>query len=207
LKWRNKKLQIDPNIFLVKELENELVISHKIIAQQTENKEKSVLDLITRNLKELEEFGNVKFRVASNEAKNFNPKPEKIYYLNKKQTIFLLLIMKIPTKLSVLFAKYGEPFQALEEYSKFQKELIKTFVYIIQFDNGNLKIGFSSNPTKRLRSLETQSGNLIVKRFLLKFDSKKEALAQEKNLHKQFAEFRTQGEYFNIDFEEVVKRI
>jgi len=86
------------NISFIEQLENELVISHKIIAKQTDNKEKSILDLITRNKQELEEFGVLRFKiVAVSETKlkvNPDAKSTKIYYLNEPQTTLLLTFMR-----------------------------------------------------------------------------------------------------------------
>jgi len=86
------------NTILVQNFKNELLVSHKIIAKFTENKEKSVLDLITRNLNELEEFGVVRFQIASvSEIKlkeNPDSKPEKIYLLNEPQATLLLTFMR-----------------------------------------------------------------------------------------------------------------
>jgi predicted GIY-YIG superfamily endonuclease len=185
---------------------NELVVSHRVIAEQTENQEKTISRLIRNYSDKLELFGGLGFETTI--QKTAGGKQEvKNFYLNEQQTNFLFVLMKLPVKLSVLFTQCNSSFKALEEYSKFKTNFQKAFVYIIQFDNKNLKIGFSSNPIKRLRSLETQSGNLITKRLLLKFNSKKEALAQEKKLHQQFSEFRKHGEYFNISFEEAIKQI
>ena len=195
------------NFELIEIFENEPRISHKVIAEKTENKEISVRNLINKHRQYLEKFGSVGFKNEVNKQNNQGGLKPKIFYLNEQQANLLLFLMKTPIELSVLFIKYNSSFKAIEEYSKIKTNLQKAFVYIVQFDNGNLKIGFSSNPTKRLRTLETQSGNLIIKRLLLEFNLKQEALAQEKKLHQQFAEFRTYGEYFNIDFDEVAKQI
>jgi phage regulator Rha-like protein len=82
------------SISFIEQIENELVISHKVLAKQTENKEKSVLDLITRNLPELEEFGMVRFKiVAIKNAKN-KVNEEKTYYLNEPQATLILTFMR-----------------------------------------------------------------------------------------------------------------
>jgi predicted GIY-YIG superfamily endonuclease len=192
---------------LIEMFENEPRISHRVLAKKTDNKILSVQKLITENIEELKLFGEVKFKIEAKSNENRGGDKPTTYYLNEAQLSFLFLISKISIKLSSLFVKYRNSFIAIEEYSKIKTNIETLFVYIIQFDNGNLKIGFSSNPTKRLRTLETQSGNLITKRLLLQFNSKKEALAKEKKLHQQFSEFRTHGEYFNIDFDEVIKQI
>jgi phage regulator Rha-like protein len=81
-------------INLVENIEGELLVSHRVIAEQTNNKEKSVLDLITRNLAELEEFGMVRFKiVAIKNAKN-RVNEEKTYYLNEPQTTLLLTFLR-----------------------------------------------------------------------------------------------------------------
>jgi len=200
------KEDIITNLELVQMFEDELRISHRVIAEYTQIQQKNIVELIAKYIDKLELFGAIPFKIKIVKAGKGTSK-SKTFYLNEQQTNLLLVLMKIPIELSVLFIQHNSSFKAIEEYSKIKTNSQKAFVYIVQFDNGNLKIGFSSNPTKRLRTLETQSGNLIAKRLLLKFNSKKEALNQEKKLHQQFSEFRTHGEYFNIDFDEVAKQI
>jgi phage regulator Rha-like protein len=79
---------------IVEIYEDEVRVSHRVIAEQTDNQDKSVLDLITRNLKELEEFGMVRFKIVA--IKNIKNKvnEEKTYYLNEPQATLLLTFMR-----------------------------------------------------------------------------------------------------------------
>ena len=52
------------NINLIEILYNEPRVSHIHIAEFTNNKPKSILDLITRNISELEEFGVLQFKIS-----------------------------------------------------------------------------------------------------------------------------------------------
>jgi predicted GIY-YIG superfamily endonuclease len=199
---------MDPNLNtnLIKFFDDEPRVSHRIIAKYTENSQVSIRKLIDKHKEKLELFGILEFEMTIQKTVGGKQKV-KTFYLNEQQANLLFVLMKLSVELSVLFIQSNSSFKALEEYSKVKGHFKKAFVYIIQFDNRNLKIGFSSNPSTRLRSLETQSGNLIKNRLLLKFNSKKEALVQEKKLHQQFHKFRTHGEYFDISFEEVIKQI
>ena len=47
---------------IVEIYEDELRVSHRVIAEQTDNKVKSVNNLITDNIKDLEEFGRLPFK-------------------------------------------------------------------------------------------------------------------------------------------------
>ena len=47
---------------IVEIYEDELRVSHRVIAEQTDNQVVSVQNLITGNIKELEEFGKVHFK-------------------------------------------------------------------------------------------------------------------------------------------------
>jgi phage regulator Rha-like protein len=196
------------NTTFVETIDNELVVSHRVIAEQTNNKVLSVQKLITENISELEEFGKVRFKlkVVRNSKNRVNE--EKSYFLNEQQTNFVFILAKIPKDLSFLFAKYGSSFKALEEFSKVKlEEKSKYFVYIANFEKANLKIGFTSSLKTRLRTLETQSGNKILNQKIFKFLSKVEALTCKKFLHQKFADFRTRGEYFSITFTSVLRII
>jgi phage regulator Rha-like protein len=82
------------NNSVIEEFENELVVSHRVIAEQTNNKEKSVLDLITRNISELEEFGQLRFKIATVRNSVGATNEQKTYYLNEPQATLLLTFMR-----------------------------------------------------------------------------------------------------------------
>jgi hypothetical protein len=64
--------------------------------------------------------------------------------------------------------------------------------FIKNVANGNIKIGFSETPTKRLRELQTGSTERLV---LLKSIPGDHSL--ERQLHEQFAHCRLDGEWFS----------
>jgi phage regulator Rha-like protein len=84
----------------VEKIDNELVVSHRVIAEQTKNKVLSVQKLITENISELEEFGRLRFEIKSEkilkekQKKNPNYRPEKTYFLNEQQTTLILTFMR-----------------------------------------------------------------------------------------------------------------
>jgi phage regulator Rha-like protein len=81
-------------------LENQLLISHRTIAEFTKNKISSVQKLITENISELEEFGRLRFEIESGESftakQSLQPnyRPEKTYFLNEPQATLLLAFMR-----------------------------------------------------------------------------------------------------------------
>ncbi|MGL5049585.1 MAG: GIY-YIG nuclease family protein [Fusobacteriaceae bacterium] len=78
------------------------------------------------------------------------------------------------------------------------------YLYVIQNEVGRVKIGITSELKKRFGALETGGGLEIVKKFYVE-EKNKEAL--EKSLHKTFEEYRTLGEWFNIDIGSVLKKL
>lgn len=77
------------------------------------------------------------------------------------------------------------------------------YVYVIQAEEGPVKIGISIHPDDRINAIESASGRHIVRTFISPL---MEGYAQlEKNLHKHFASSRTRGEWFNIDFAAAVR--
>ena len=85
---------------LIKLIDNEPRISHRIIAEQTGNDEKSVSRIIRNNMDKFEKFGRVGFEIQSeNEVKekqktNPNYRAEKTYFLNEPQATLLLTFMR-----------------------------------------------------------------------------------------------------------------
>ena len=70
-------------------------------------------------------------------------------------------------------------------------------VYFIQADkNGPIKIGVSNNPSARLRQLQTGSHASLNLLAVIDGDMKK-----EHEIHKMFEKFRTDGEWFQPDYE------
>ena len=72
---------------IIELIDNEPRISHRVIAEQTDNLERSVSKLITSNIDKFELFGVVRFEIASvSEIKlkeNPDSKPTKTFYLNE----------------------------------------------------------------------------------------------------------------------------
>jgi phage regulator Rha-like protein len=74
----------------------EPVVSHRLIAESTDNKEKSILDIITRYKEHFEEFGCILFSDLKSLNKNDDSRgrPAKTYYLNEQQATFLMTLLR-----------------------------------------------------------------------------------------------------------------
>lgn len=74
------------------------------------------------------------------------------------------------------------------------------FLYCIANCSGSVKFGFSKDPEGRLRSLQTGSEESLV---LLETVRVPEGSVREyeRLLHKEFAHYRTRGEWFKISGE------
>jgi len=79
-----------------------------------------------------------------------------------------------------------------------------TSVYIIRAgDTNNYKIGISDNPQNRLESLQTAHYRKLSILHQRAFDSRHMALITEEELHTQYQEFNTLGEWFYFDNNQV----
>ena len=81
----------------------------------------------------------------------------------------------------------------LKNYKKIKTERKGDFLYFIQSSNkGEIKIGRSKNPEKRLRNLQTGNPNK------LRIVASLEGLGwREKDLHDQLKKWRGSGEWFD----------
>jgi phage regulator Rha-like protein len=84
-------MKIIPNI--VEMVDNEPRVSHRVIAEQTDNLEKSVKNLINKYMEDFETFGRVHFKNATQET-NGGRQEVKTFYLNEEQATFLMTLLK-----------------------------------------------------------------------------------------------------------------
>ena len=74
-------------------------------------------------------------------------------------------------------------------------------VYLIQAENGHVKIGCTGNLGQRFRTIETSSP---CKVNLIGFYRCKDFHKEESKLHKQFADKRERGEWFRLDTQDLL---
>ncbi|EJF05852.1 Phage regulatory protein Rha (Phage_pRha) [Thiovulum sp. ES] len=84
----------DFNITLVEIFDNEPRVSHRVIAEQTSNLERSISKLITTHYTKFELFGKVRFEIASIKNSKNRVNEEKTYFLNEPQATLLLTFMR-----------------------------------------------------------------------------------------------------------------
>ncbi len=83
------------NTNIVELIDNEPRISHRVIAEQTENKEHSVSRLIRDNSHKFELFGVIGFEIHKLSETNLKDgRPEKTYFLNEQQATLLISMMR-----------------------------------------------------------------------------------------------------------------
>jgi len=77
------------------------------------------------------------------------------------------------------------------------------FLYCIADNNGSVKFGFSKDPNRRVRALQTGSADelVLLESIGVPEDSVRE---YERLLHSEFAHLRCRGEWFTISPEDAV---
>ena len=76
-------------------------------------------------------------------------------------------------------------------------------VYVIEREDGLIKIGIASKPDKRVKTLSLQGGFNIVKQHFT--EQCADARTIENALHKAFADNKVKSEWFNASFDDVVE--
>lgn len=84
------------------------------------------------------------------------------------------------------------------------KKLKEGYVYIIQSDTGFIKIGMTSNLKSRLKTLRSASPHELE---LLGYVKTNKYGFLEKLIHKHFAEYNKNGEWFDVKLEKVLEYI
>lgn len=80
-------------------------------------------------------------------------------------------------------------------------------VYVLLLSNGLIKIGHTSNISRRIAEIERQTHSTVKDVYHTILFSREIACRLEYVCQKKFSSFRTEGEFFNVDFDEVRKVI
>jgi hypothetical protein len=64
-------------------------------------------------------------------------------------------------------------------------------------NNGATKIGIANNPKYREGTLQSEKPSIVLRKQL-KLDSRSDALAKEKELHRKYEKYHLRGEWFNL---------
>ncbi len=100
---------------------------------------------------------------------------------------------------------FGDLFPRLKETSSDNPEL--KCVYVLKMSNNTVKIGCTGNFKKRAQTISNSSGLDILNWCHSKYVPSAQAYALEKTCHDFFADARTKGEFFNIDFEKAFEKL
>ena len=76
-------------------------------------------------------------------------------------------------------------------------------LYIVESKNGLIKIGRSSCPKRRIAEIAKATGTPVIKQYLSPLCLNAKDI--ERYLHKHFAEYRKEGEWFKLKFQIAVK--
>jgi phage regulator Rha-like protein len=105
---------------IIEEIDGQLVVSHRIIAVQTENSQISIRKLIDKHAEKLERFGALSFQMTVLPAGQGTTR-EKTYYLNEQQATLLLTFMRNNEIVIEFKVRLVEDFFKMREALKSQK--------------------------------------------------------------------------------------
>lgn len=172
---------------LIEKIENEFRVSHRVVAEQTDNQEKSILDLVTRNKNHFEDFGQLRFKIATVENSVGANNEQKTYYLNEQQATFLMtllrnspVVVKFKKTLVKAFYELKErvvvPNQNLEKTLEDLNNYKEKYFELLERENELLREMLCSN---------NNNSNLIEKPDNYCTSYSKEEIAKIKELNKQ----------------------
>jgi len=117
--------------------------------------------------------------------------------LNYKQVMALLMLMGNSSKSTGLFLTLLEAGELSKNcFVDDSDDDIPHSVYVVEFSDGVIKIGVSSQMDIRLNSLGRQRGFKVERCSTELYHTKTDALSVESKLHKRFSKNRGEGEYF-----------
>jgi phage regulator Rha-like protein len=173
---------------------NTPITTSKIIADGVGNVHKNVVSLIRNYEEEIKNLrGILPFQTSTTENGK-KGRPYKLYYLDKKQTTFLIMLMannENTIKLKQMIVENKLNFNDFMPKPDLRK------VYIIKNLNSLYKIGISKNIAKRIRTIETQQCSKVKTIYTSKFCIN--AIQIESKIHKLYENHRKLGEWFDLD--------
>jgi len=102
---------------IIELIDGEACISHKIVAKFSEIKEKSILDLITKYSSDFEEFGQLRFKIATVRNSVGAVNEEKTYFSNEPQSTLLMTYLRNTEKVKTFKKKL------VRDFFKMRKQL------------------------------------------------------------------------------------
>nr|DAH84307.1 MAG TPA: hypothetical protein [Caudoviricetes sp.] len=177
---------------------NDVFTTSKIISKGANVDHKSIKKLIRKYKSDLEEFGTL--MVLNLESTG--GRPEKVYELNKEQTMLLISVLNCPISAKKHIIKNVDKDKLPTIGIKENK---KGYVYILEWANNLVKIGRTKKPYKRIDALRTQSPIELKQTYISEEIPNYEEV--ELKLHDFFSKSRKHGEYFTITFEKAVKKL
>ncbi|MFV0481860.1 MAG: Rha family transcriptional regulator [Campylobacteraceae bacterium] len=161
------------------------VVSHKVIAGNTGNKEKSILDYLTRFKGDFEDFGQVRFEIATVKNSVGAINQTKTYLLNEQQaTLLLTYLQNTPIVRKFKIALVKEFYSLKEQNNQPMLLIAKTLETMLSQQNMMIellkkedKITYIDKPASRmaLRRLSNEEKFIVKVRDALK---KREGLNQ-----------------------------
>jgi phage regulator Rha-like protein len=118
----------------IEEIDGQLVVSHRIIAIQTESQEKTISRLIRNHMDKLEKFGKVGFQIQSIKNAKNRVNEEKTYYLNEQQATLLLTFMRNNEIVIEFKVRLVEDFFKMREALKSQKVPVQKSEFLVKVE-------------------------------------------------------------------------
>jgi phage regulator Rha-like protein len=172
-------LEIIPS--LIELIDGEYRVSHLIIAEETQNLEKSVRNLITKNFADFEDFGQVHFKNATVENSVGAVNEKKIYFLNEAQATLLMtflrnseIVISFKKRLVKQFFKIRNELQESKDLQKTGKVSLQKSLETVETGVKLLKSLSNLNPMEKIELdnfYKTENGFSLLEKFGISFEN------------------------------------
>ena len=187
-------------------IENESRIKTSLISQGFGRRHEQIVRLIKKYDAEFKELGSIIISPINGQGR-----PLQDFLLNQGQVMFLSSLLK-NTKVSLAFKKtLSQAFNSNVDLLRKIKKALENFdfddtecryVYAAQDQDGNLKIGISNNPERRLKELNI--GNACKLKLVYIKEASLPGYQDETLLHQAAIQRRIKGEWFKKEAIEVL---
>jgi phage regulator Rha-like protein len=134
-------------------IDNELYISHIVIAEKTDNLEKSIRNIINRYINDFEQFGQLHFKNATVKNSVGAINEEKTYYLNEQQATLLMTYLRNSKIVRIFKINLVKEFYRMRDEIKSKNQTPETAHQTVQVQNETLDLDFYTQQSEKIFKL------------------------------------------------------
>lgn len=190
---------------LVEVIENEICVSHRTIAQFTNNQEKNIAEMIAKYKSHIEEFGVIPFKTDKPTKGSNGGRPIITHYLNEQQATFLMTLLRNNPTVVNFKKNLVKAFFLMKQANYDFNEALKKEIEFFELNPD--EVAFSENKYENaLRYLSAlQDNGTYIQKFVINLIE--ENFQDKQKAEKEVLETKRKMEQMKEDFNKALSHI